>query len=617
MAHSMTWRHIGLTELFTRYVLGGGVILLCCLGLSCDSAVSAVPLAELVMTPHVVLQVPETALGLGQLNIATIAPYSDKEFFVANFENVFLLNIEKGVMEHVQVDRLSAEEVARRGYQPTGLFYDPDANRLFVANYLKNNVMIFELLGGRTLRLIETLHHESLISPESLWLDQASRILVSANFDGHSVSAFLLEPHVPAKFLWRSPLRLAHGITVDQGRVYATGLEDRVLVELDLSTGRPLRRMGALGWRVQAGQFLWPTSLYPDKRGNIVISDADTGLISLLDVRTLTIKQAVGGNGPGKAFLNQPYFTAIVKDNFLTISTKQQRFIYGQYPDFRPTKAFVRSGEFWGHFSPTQPDAALGFTGWDEYWWNSGPHVDLLNCGYLIYRDMLKPDRSSRWLNRIREARGAETCPVIRLGYVATPLGMNMFKQVQMLSAGGWYLFLSPQSSDGPLFVRSIGKTLYAVRYPFGRNDCWIISNEIQCPDGKRDVERMVEQVGGFVDAMERERCATGVLLQKKYIDVLMRWYKSIGVGERYLSATTMKASLREAFTSMTGVSSEGIQSKSLLEEVYSAWELTAECEDRPRIHMLAGLVNQVQEQLSRIATIDQLAMSTVFHAGG
>lgn len=582
-------------------------------GLARDSAVSAMPMVELLNTPHVVLKVPEAGLGLGQLNIATIAPYSDKEFFVANFENVFLLNIEKESIEEVIIGNESVEQVRRIGYQPTGLFYDSAAHRLIVANYLKNNLMIFDVAKGtHTLRLLETVQHEALISPESVWFDHQSRILVSANFDGHNVSAFRIEPHAPAQFLWQSSLPLAHGIAIDGGKVYATGLEERILVELELETGRRLRQTGILGWRATENEFLWPTSVYPDKRGNLIISDADTGLISVLEMDSFMVRQVVGGNGPGKAFLNQPYFTAIVEDKFIAISTKQQRFIYGRYPDFRPTKAFTRYGTFWAHFSPVDPGAALGFWGWDEYWWNTGPHVSLLNCGYLIYKDMLKPDRSSRWLNRIKKAGGGATCPVIRLGYVATLLGMNMFKQLQMFTVDGWYVFLSPQSPDGPLFVRSIGNAIYAVRYPFGRNDCWIVRGDVQCPDGKRDVEQMVAQVNGLVEELRRARCQTGVLLHKRYINLLMEWYRNIGMDERHLSGAVIEASARDAFTSMKGISPEGTQSKAILDGVYSAWEQTTECGDTSRVMALTKLAERLQGNFSKMATIDQLALRSI-----
>jgi hypothetical protein len=571
-------------------------------------------MVDLTTVPHMALRfasIPQE--GIVGLNVPTIAPYSEDLFFIANFETIALLDTQQGLIRPFQVTASSQREVRQSGYQPTGLFYDPHRNYLFVANYLRNNVMVFRVLyKERQLQLVHLLKHASLVSPESLWLDQASGVLVTANFDGHSVSAFQMNADLSFRFLWKTPLRFAHGLAVAEGKVFATGLQERVLVELDLKTGQRMRKTGRLGWHTQEGQFLWPTSVYPDGAGNLIVSDAETGFISVIDIATLSVRRVVGGNGPGRAFFNQPYSTAVINDRFLTISTKQQRFVYGEYPALRPTKAFTRSEDFWKYFSPTDPEFRLGHGGWNDYWWIGGPRVRLMACEYRIYSNTLRPDAPSESISNIMQGGGARSCPDIRLGYVETPFGMNMFKQVQMVERGGWYIFLSPQSHSGPLFVKLMNGMLYAVYHSDGQNDCWVVSDAIYCSNGMRDLEVMLKQVNEFVASLERKRCKSGMMLHKDYVETLSWWYRRIGADERYLAHIDASSLVREAYLSKKGAPTRGEDHREDLGRFYSAWERTKACDDIPGVARVQAAAKGITPDFFKVATVTQLSISSL-----
>ncbi|MEX5219330.1 MAG: hypothetical protein NW701_15995 [Nitrospira sp.] len=573
-----------------------------------------------VATMERLTSVPHTALNfannsherIGGLNVPAVAPYNEELFFIANFQTIALFDTREGIITPLEIAGASGNLAREAGFQPTGLFYDAEKNHLFVANYLRNNVMVFRVLYDTArLQLLQVLKHESLVSPEALWLDQKSGILVTANFDGHNVSAFRMHDDLSSEFVWRSALRFAHGLAVAEGKVFATGLQDRVLVELDLVTGRFLRKMGTLGWHTHEGEFLWPTSIYPDGHGNLIISDADTGFISVIDIATLSVKRVVGGNGPGRGFFNQPYFTAVSNDRFLTVSTKQQRFVYGEYPALRATKAFTKSKDFWKYFSPTDPQSRLGYTGWNDYWWTEGPRVKLLGCEYSVYSNTLRPSGPSPLVKAFL-AGTERPCPDIRLGYVETPFGMNMFKQVQVMERRGWYIFLSPQSHSGPLLVKEANGRLYAFYHSEGRNDCWVVSEAIYCDNGVRNPDVMIRQVDELVASLERKRCASGVSLNKDYVETLSHWYGSIGGDKDYLARIDIPSLAREAYRSAKSMPAQGHGGENELGRFYAAWENMRTCDDVPGLVRLQAAADRTGREYFNAASITQLSMNSL-----
>jgi hypothetical protein len=82
-------------------------------------------------------------------------------------------------------------------------------------------------------------------------------------------------------------------------------LTDRQIVKIDPDRCVEVSRSGSPGW--EAGQYLWPTGLtiWDDK--SIAVTDAHTGMVSVVDADSLTVSRRFGGNGPGLMGLNMPY----------------------------------------------------------------------------------------------------------------------------------------------------------------------------------------------------------------------------------------------------------------------------------------------------------------------
>lgn len=75
--------------------------------------------------------------------------------------------------------------------------------------------------------------------------------------------------------------------------------------------------------------FLWPTSINGLDENRLVVSDAHTGYIYILNKNNLKIESYFGGNSLSYKYLHMPY-TVIVNDNkYYITSTFQDRIIVG------------------------------------------------------------------------------------------------------------------------------------------------------------------------------------------------------------------------------------------------------------------------------------------------
>jgi hypothetical protein len=115
------------------------------------------------------------------------------------------------------------------------------------------------------------------------------------------------------------PISQAHRVAFHGRYVYATSLTDRQIVKIDPDRCIELARVGGAGWN--PGQFLWPTSVAPWDDKSVVVTDAHTGMITIIDADSLSVGRRFGGNGPGITGLNMSYGIFVeAKDALVTDS---------------------------------------------------------------------------------------------------------------------------------------------------------------------------------------------------------------------------------------------------------------------------------------------------------
>lgn len=447
------------------------------------------PLSGLSGAPNVHLSWPEERPFY---NIPAITPLSESEILLVDFQDAYRVNIDTGNAVKLTLSTGTPTDQ----FQPAGIYFDRVSGIVAIPNYLKNNVMRFRL-DGNTLIQVETIKDDHLKSPEGVWIDGDSQIMVVANFDGHSAAAYDLSGEM-ARFLWEQKVPYAHGVTTYNGRAYLTDLLDRKIHEFDLKTGKKLREAGQLGWNTMNGDMLWPTSIAADGKGSLLLSDAETGFLTIVDAETLKPTWTGGGNGIGKRHLLQPYAAIVAGDQFIAVSTKQEKLVIGDYPSMNVTKTVSRIRD------DRLSDFRLGEGAWSGYRWFGGPTVRLFGIDYQIESVTLVP---------VVPDQG----PVLLLN--GTTLGgYSATKQLTASTKGEYSLLASPYTSDWSIVTRTIGDRTYATRNLMGEHGCWAIESKLDCPSGSVTISSFAPRVDAFAEQIEGSRCESGVIPYRTFV---------------------------------------------------------------------------------------------------
>ena len=235
-------------------------------------------------------------------------------YLIADYSKILLFD-----KQHGSITPMAIVGATRRNV-PTGLAYDRQRNRLFIANYLSNNILIAIVdLPAKTITVEEEFAADQVISPENISIDPDTGRVAVADYDGNDVQIWTQDGAA-----WRRvcaiPLQQAHGIFLSRGQAFATGLANRELVKIDTSHCTMSARVGHAGWDPATYGFLWPTAVGEWDANNIAVADAHTGKLSIFDKESLAYVESFGGNGP--YLLNMPYgFTRAHDGEFLVLST--------------------------------------------------------------------------------------------------------------------------------------------------------------------------------------------------------------------------------------------------------------------------------------------------------
>jgi hypothetical protein len=243
-----------------------------------------------------------------------IALTATGRFLVADYGDAFLFDSSNGRLKRLAFNGSGV-------FEPTAFAVDGD--RVFIANYHGNNVLETRLDEEHgSLAVVSRIGDDATISPEGVSFD--GRRLAVANYDGGNVQVF-----EDAAGDWKAVCRLAvpwaHGVAFNAGALFATSLGNREVLKIDVEQCRIAERVGSLGW--QPGQFLWPTSVTAYGAERIAVSDAHTGLITVLRTKDLKLVTSWGGNGPGLTGLNMPYSTAVAGERLWVTSTFGRRLL--------------------------------------------------------------------------------------------------------------------------------------------------------------------------------------------------------------------------------------------------------------------------------------------------
>lgn len=270
-------------------------------------------------------------------NYVSAAALSENKFLISNYVYLLILDRDSGEICKVSAENAAGERVQAEvladgqrfksgvAYNPTGVYVAEDG-KIFVANYKANNILFGSLdVDGCRFVIEGQFYSSNTYGPENVVVDAVAGLMISANYDAGTVVAFDLESRQEK---WSASVPQAHGVTVSKGKVYATGLTERKIYEINIDTGNIVRSKGALGWSPMDGQYMWPTSIFALKDGDLVVSDAQSGFVSILDSSTLDVIRYTGGNGPAENLFNYPYSAIPVGDELMVLSSMRGQILF-------------------------------------------------------------------------------------------------------------------------------------------------------------------------------------------------------------------------------------------------------------------------------------------------
>jgi hypothetical protein len=243
-------------------------------------------------------------------NISIIEIDHNKYLF-CDYSYIYLLQKKNNLLEK---RKLNIKNITGT-YTPTGLYYHN--NLVYIANYLGNNILAAEFNeAALSLQIVNDIRHPELISPENV--HATDRFIFTANYDGNSLTCF---DHA-GRLLWKVHVPQCHGVYAGESMIYATSLGERSIYSFTYD-GTLINKQGKLG--TSLGEYAWPTDIDALSDGNLVVTDAHNGRLTVLS-KDLQPLKALGYNGPSD--LNFPYGFLLLEDgDSLLADTFNNRFL--------------------------------------------------------------------------------------------------------------------------------------------------------------------------------------------------------------------------------------------------------------------------------------------------
>jgi DNA-binding beta-propeller fold protein YncE len=444
------------------------------------------PLLIAAPTPLVQLAMAPTDLTLFTSPVSAVA-LTDRSIVVANYANLFIVDIDSGNGCRIAPRFSEALQATASIYVPTGVARD--GNRLFVANYTGNNVLVGTLDPDRcAITFDRSISHADMRSPESVAIDPGADLLIAANYDSDNVQAFRLSTGM---HLWSTAMPNAHGVTIGPTHAYATSLGTRQLHQLDRATGRIVHSIGRLGSSRGRVEFAWPTSVAMMPDGALVVADAHTGHVSLHSPDRLSRTFHFGSNGPAHSNYAMPYAAIPIGKRLIVLSTFANAIHVIDVAAHRLSHVVTPAPASW---SRPLPDANRVFeTSWRGYQRIDGVEVATTNNAFVPSYGFLLVKLPDQQGKRARLELPKPPSPFNRAG-------VHYFIDAVPIADIGAVVF----SLNNPVGMAVSPRGDIVVPVVIGIN-CWRLAGEIECPDGRRDrhaIGRVLQERRGRVAAL-------------------------------------------------------------------------------------------------------------------
>jgi len=440
----------------------------------------------------------------------TITKYNDELYLTANYTDVFLLNTSTGDVYKFIAQSDKKKKVldeSKLTFVPTGLFYSKANKKLYIANYKGNNILIFNVdIKNKTLLYAGEIKTKHTIGPENVYVTSNGKVLAAACYDGSAVTLFKLLSPTKYKEVWSTKIGQAHGVSILDNKVYATGLTKRKIYMLNMQTGKIEKSIGNIDSNPKNDGFLWPTCVYPLNKTHIVVSDAHTGYIYILNKDTLEIEKYFGGNGPTYKYLHMPYAILIDGNRYLIASSFQLRIILGNIKTWNAKKSFVYHGKYWRNTDPKKVYNLI--EQYSIYNYKKGPKINILGHKYTLGFGHLYPVKND--------------FPILRLPNIKTLNNdSSYFYFTDSIYIDKNYRIIFSQKNRVLLSLVENGGIYYLVPSKLDSIDYWNIDNKLVNSKGYYNLGNIVKDTIKKINNLKENRLSNGLLTSRDLYNVI------------------------------------------------------------------------------------------------
>jgi len=240
------------------------------------------------------------------IGMACSQTLKDKNHLIfCNYKNLYIMDLNTGKT------RILKKPENINNWFPTGVKWCETSQKLYVANYLGKDILVFEFRKDNSISLVKRYTDTELVGPENVDVLNGEYFAV-ADFDSSKLIFFNKNGKI-----WSRDIKLAHGVSFTQDKkfILVSSLQNREIYKFDLE-GNLVKKIGKLGFN--QNEYMWPTSITTSNQGSYV-SDAHTGKITFLDDELLSLK-TIGGNGLGIDLFNMPYGIIHTEDGLLFVT---------------------------------------------------------------------------------------------------------------------------------------------------------------------------------------------------------------------------------------------------------------------------------------------------------
>lgn len=474
--------------------------------------------------------------------VASIVPIDEDTYIICDYVNLCIFDPKKNSIAKIEITNFDGS------LNPAGMFYDHKNKKLYVANYTKKNVLVFDYLeSNKSLKFSNYINSDLFKGPEDVFVENGQ--LLVADYDGSLVLSFDISKAEPT-LNWATNVAQAHSVIKLNGEIFATSLTDRKIYKISDSGAITASTVG-MGNKPPG--HLWPVHLFATHNKELGVVDAHQGSVSQYNNK-LELKSTFGKNGPLESNFNFPYSVSTTASGYVMADSFRKRIVFYDKDFSNPKTIKYGSGleKVYMEKSKLSQDPEVDDISYlYDYPDDCRLFFEKFNLSKFIDTDTIYPSFNgfaSKINNKIfKQFRIDSPVNIDGTFFDANNFYMTGCKKINN-KQGEFYVFYSPQNPT----VILIDPTTWAVIYAFlSKSDMWgdeVVAEVLRSCKNEFDafiqIRELIKQGVPRVDAYKMAVLEELYLKQKgsPYKEVKMFWNKAFslsGIKEKLSDSLT------------------------------------------------------------------------------